>query len=85
VARWSVASGSRRRAGGRLEARYVDGQTADTGHHVRLGAEQLRPLELLASSRHGANEALLVLSHGFSRRMLAGLVRRASLQQHTVR
>ncbi len=32
-------------------------------------------LEPLASSGHGANEELLVLGHGFSRRMLAGLVR----------
>jgi len=28
-------------------------------------------LELLASSRHGANEELLALGHGFSHRMLA--------------
>ena len=42
----------------------------------RLSPEQLRPLQLLASSRHGANEELLVLGHGFSRRMLAGIVRR---------
>jgi len=41
----------------------------------RLSAEQRRALELLASSRRGANEELLVLSHGGSRRMLAGLVR----------
>jgi hypothetical protein len=33
-------------------------------------------LELLASSRHGANEELLALGHGFSRRMLAALLRR---------
>src|SRR6266404_2537302 len=32
-------------------------------------------LELLASSRHGANEELLTLGHGFSRRMLAALLR----------
>jgi len=43
---------------------------------MSLNAEQRRALELLASSRHGANEELLVLCHGFSRRMLAGLVRR---------
>jgi hypothetical protein len=42
----------------------------------RLTAERRRALELLASSRHGANEALLVLGHGFSRRRLAGLVQR---------
>ncbi len=35
-----------------------------------------RALALLASSRHGANEELLVLGHGFSRRLRAGLVRR---------
>jgi hypothetical protein len=29
---------------------------------------------VFASSRHGANEELLVLGHGFSCRMLAGLV-----------
>jgi len=43
---------------------------------MSLNAEQRRALELLASSRHGANEELLVLGHGFSCRMLAGLVRR---------
>ncbi len=32
-------------------------------------------LELLAGSRHGANEELLALGHGFSRRMLAALLR----------
>ncbi len=42
---------------------------------MSLNAEQRRALELLASSRHGANEELLVLGHGFSCRMLAGLVR----------
>jgi len=42
----------------------------------RLTPERRRALELLASSRHGANEELLVLGHCFSRRMLAGLVRR---------
>ncbi len=40
----------------------------------RLGPEQRRALELLASSLHGATEELLVYGHGFSRRMLAGLV-----------
>src|SRR5215468_796366 len=33
-----------------------------------------RALELLAGGRHGANEQLLVLRHGFVRRMLAGVV-----------
>jgi hypothetical protein len=32
---------------------------------MSLTAEQLRPLQLLASSHHGANEELLVLGHGF--------------------
>ena len=42
----------------------------------RLPPERRRMLKLLARSRHGANEELLVLGHGFSRRMLAGIVRR---------
>jgi hypothetical protein len=41
----------------------------------RLNAEQLRALELLASSRFGVNEELLVHDHVFSRHVLAGLVR----------
>jgi hypothetical protein len=41
----------------------------------RLGPEQRRALELLAGSPHGVTEELLVFSHGFSRRMLAGVVR----------
>src|SRR6266446_1463776 len=40
----------------------------------RLGSEQRRALELLASSPHGATEELLAYGHGFSRRMVAGLV-----------
>jgi hypothetical protein len=32
-------------------------------------------LELLASSRHGANEERLALRHGFNRRVLAALLR----------
>jgi hypothetical protein len=35
--------------------------------------ERRRALELLAKSRHGANEELLVHGHGFKRRMLMGL------------
>jgi hypothetical protein len=31
-------------------------------------------LELLAGSPHGATEELLIYGHGFSRRMLAGLL-----------
>src|SRR5262249_53152643 len=41
-----------------------------------LSAEQHRALTLLASSPHGANEDLLVHGHGFSRDVLASLVRR---------
>jgi hypothetical protein len=42
----------------------------------RLSSERRRALQLLASSRHGGSEELLVLGHGFSRQLLAGLVRR---------
>jgi hypothetical protein len=38
----------------------------------RLAPEQRRPLEPLASSRHGGSEELLGLGHGFSCRLLAG-------------
>jgi hypothetical protein len=41
---------------------------------VRLNAEQRRALELLASARQGATEALM-LAHGFRREMLAKFVR----------
>ncbi len=41
---------------------------------MSLSAKQRRA-ELLAGSRHGASEELLILGHGFSCRMLAGLVR----------
>ena len=41
----------------------------------RVSAERRRALELLASSRHGVNEALLVHGHGISKRLIAGLVR----------
>jgi hypothetical protein len=37
----------------------------------RLSAERCRALELLASGRHGASEALLGLGYGFCRRLLA--------------
>jgi hypothetical protein len=40
----------------------------------RLSAEQRRALELLAGSPHGATEELLAYGHGFSRRMLGGLI-----------
>jgi hypothetical protein len=41
----------------------------------RLSPEQRRALGLLASSPHGATEELLAYGHGFSQRMLVGLVR----------
>lgn len=41
----------------------------------RLSPSARRALLLLATSPHGANEALLVLVHGFKRQILAGLVR----------
>ncbi len=40
----------------------------------RPSPEQRRALELLAGSRDGVNEELLVYGHGFTRRMLAALV-----------
>jgi hypothetical protein len=42
---------------------------------TRLSVEQRRALTLLASSRHGVNEDLLIRGHGFSRGVLASLVR----------
>jgi hypothetical protein len=41
----------------------------------RLTPERRRMLKLLARSRHGANEELLVHGHGFRRPTIAGLVR----------
>jgi hypothetical protein len=41
----------------------------------RIGPEQRRALELLASNRHGVSAELLVHGHRVSRRVLAGLVR----------
>ena len=41
----------------------------------RLSSEQRRALGLLASNPHGATEELLAYGHGFTRRMLARLVR----------
>src|SRR6516225_3208475 len=41
----------------------------------RLSPNARRALLLLATSPHGANEALLVIVHGLKRQMLAGLVR----------
>jgi hypothetical protein len=44
-------------------------------------------LELLATSPHGATEALLVRAHGFSSDMIAGLVRAglATAQRETMK
>jgi hypothetical protein len=41
----------------------------------RLSPSARRALLLLATSPHGANEALLAIVHGFKRQMVAGLVR----------
>jgi hypothetical protein len=41
----------------------------------RLNVERRQALQLLASSPDGVNEELLFLDHGFTRRMLTGLVR----------
>jgi hypothetical protein len=43
---------------------------------IRTSSEQQRALKLLASSRHGLNEELLVRGHGFSRGVLSSLIRR---------
>jgi hypothetical protein len=43
-------------------------------HRPRITPEQSRALELLVSSRYGIDAELLVHSHGFSSRLLAGLV-----------
>jgi hypothetical protein len=43
---------------------------------IRTSSEQQRALKLLASSRYGVNEELLIRGHGFSRGMLASLNRR---------
>lgn len=40
----------------------------------RLSPEERRALQLLASNPNGATEELLMDSHGFTRRMLTGLV-----------
>ncbi len=39
-----------------------------------LSPNARRALRLLASSPHGANEALLIVVHGFKRQILVGLV-----------
>jgi hypothetical protein len=43
---------------------------------IRTSSEQRRTLALLASSRDGVSEELLVRGHGVSRAVLASLVRR---------
>jgi hypothetical protein len=43
---------------------------------LRLSFEQRRALTVLAGSPHGANAELLVHGHGFSRGVLASLIRR---------
>jgi hypothetical protein len=43
---------------------------------IRISREQHRALNLLASSRHGVNEELLVRGHGLSRGVLSSLTRR---------
>jgi hypothetical protein len=56
---------------------------SDTGHMTTIRKRRLSPqprrtlelLMLLASSPHGATEALLVRAHGFDSDMVAGLVR----------
>jgi hypothetical protein len=51
--------------------RFLPSQLPGERH---LGSERCRALQLLASSSRGATENPLVLAHGFSRDMLAGLV-----------
>ena len=41
----------------------------------RLTPERRRMLKLLARSRHGVNEELLVHGHGFRQQTLVGLIR----------
>jgi hypothetical protein len=43
---------------------------------IRTSSEQQRALKLLATKPHGVNEDLLIRGHGFSRAVLASLVRR---------
>jgi hypothetical protein len=76
VARWSVASGSRPRGGGRSKARYADGQTHDTRSHVRLSAEQRCALATLATSGPDRATQAVLSSHGFDASVIAGLVNR---------
>ena len=51
----------------------------------RLTLERRRALELLATIPNGVNEELLVLDHGFTRRMLTGLVRTGLAEREVVK
>jgi hypothetical protein len=51
----------------------------------RLNVERRQVLQLLASSPDGVNEELLVLDHGFTRRMLTGLVRTGLAEREVVK
>jgi len=64
-------NGSTRLASGRLREAMVASSIKR-----RVSAEQRRALLLLASSREGVNEELLLRAHRFSRVVLSSLVRR---------
>jgi len=53
---------------------------------IRISIEQERALKVLAGSRYGLNEELLLRGHGFSRAVLASLVRRrlAASERHVM-
>jgi hypothetical protein len=52
---------------------------------IRISLEQERALKLLASSRHGLNEELLLRGHGISRGVLSSLVwRRLAAREREV-
>jgi hypothetical protein len=51
----------------------------------RLNVERRQVLQLLASSPDGVNEELLLLDHGFTRRMLTGLVRAGLAEREVVK
>jgi hypothetical protein len=62
----------RRRSGGGDGSWF---RMSSSPHKRRLGPQQRRALELLASNPHGVTEELLMFGHGFSWRMVAALVR----------